>query len=267
MYNISVIKYLRWYYEAMMENYLAHSRKIITAVDEFDFMERIKPSAIMEYFQDLATVHAAEIGISCETMKERNLCWVLNRLSAVIERSPMLGEEITVTTFPHKPGIADALRDYYIFDGKGELLIRGTSRWCVLDIESKRVRRCAPLFDFDDSAYNPEFAVPDGNPQLADIDSLPDCSKSVSSGIVNITDLDRNGHMNNARYADIVVNSCGFDFYAAHTIKAFDFNFLSEMKAGNEYEVVVKNFDDTSYFEARGGNERKTVFRAAIDWK
>ena len=44
-----------------MNEFLSHSYKIVTAVDEFDFAERIKPSAILEYFQDLATVHADEI--------------------------------------------------------------------------------------------------------------------------------------------------------------------------------------------------------------
>lgn len=81
-----------------MSNYLQHSQKIVTAVDEFDFLERIKPSAIMEYFQDLATVHASEIGIGYGEMKEQNLCWVLNRLSAIIDKSPKLGEEIIITT-------------------------------------------------------------------------------------------------------------------------------------------------------------------------
>ena len=127
-----------------MSNYLQHSQKIVTAVDEFDFLERIKPSAIMEYFQDLATVHASEIGIGYGEMKEQNLCWVLNRLSAIIDKSPKLGEEIIITTYPHKPGLVDAVRDYYITDVSGESLIRGTSRWCVL-LNRKRlgvVRRC-----------------------------------------------------------------------------------------------------------------------------
>ncbi len=60
-----------------MNEFLSHSYKIVTAVDEFDFAERIKPSAILEYFQDLATVHADEIGIGYHKMKEGNLCWVL----------------------------------------------------------------------------------------------------------------------------------------------------------------------------------------------
>lgn len=249
-----------------MERFLRYSQKIVTAVDEFDFAERIKPSAIMEYFQDLATAHADEIGIGYEDMKARDLCWVLNRLSAVIDRSPALGEEIEITTFPHKPGLVDAVRDYYITNAAGESLIRGTSRWCVLHIRNKAVRRCAPLFAYDDSAYRPDFAVEDGNPQLPDIHSLQGEATKALQGKVQITDLDRNGHMNNARYADIVVNSCDFDYYASHTIKAFDFNFLSEMTVGAAYDVWQSTQQNTTYFEANGNARTNPVFRARIRW-
>ncbi len=253
-----------------MDDFLHHTQTIITAVDEFDFLERIKPSAVMEYFQDLATVHATEIGIGYEEMKEKNLCWVLNRLSAVVERMPAVGEPIVVTTYPHKPGIVDAFRDYYITDTKGNGLIRGTSRWCVLDIRNKAIRRCAPLFSFDDSQYNPEYAVADGNPQLPELNSISSACEWECTGKVRITDLDRNGHMNNARYADIVVNSCDFDFYSAHKIASFDFNFLSEAKIGDEYRVRVKTHENVSYFEANKGvnscGEQFPMFRAKITW-
>lgn len=245
---------------------LHHVMKAVTAVDEFDFAERIKPSAILEYFQDLATVHAEEIGIGFETMKERNLCWVLNRLSAVIDRQPEIGEEITLATYPHKPGIADAVRDYYITDSKGRSLIRGTSRWCVLDIQNKAIRRCAALFDYPESAYTTRSAVEGGNPQICDISQSAGDSESASRGKVNITDLDRNGHMNNARYADMAVNAVDYDFYSAHAIKAFDFNFLVEMKIGEEYSVRIKTAGSESHIQAESAKKNKAVFRAFIQW-
>lgn len=250
-----------------MNEFLSHSYKIVTAVDEFDFAERIKPSAILEYFQDLATVHADEIGIGYHKMKEGNLCWVLNRLSAVIDKQPKLGEEVILTTFPHKPGLVDAFRDYYVTDTKGNSLIRGTSRWCVLDMASKAIRRCSPLFNYPDSAYCPRFAVEDGNPQLPNIENAEGEIEWSSSGKVNITDLDRNGHMNNARYADMAVNACDFEFYSAHEPKAFHFNFLAEMKAGEGYEMQVKTKGDESYFEAVSTLKHKPVFRASVLWR
>ena len=247
-----------------MSDYLVHTQRILTAVDEFDFLARIKPSAVMEYFQDIANAHAVKLRVGFEDLKSQNLFWVLNRLSAVIEKQPTIGEPIIITTYPHKPNMADAIRDYIVENTNGETLIRGTSRWCVLDMNSKAIRRCAPIFKFNADEYNPEFALDEGNIRLPEIEEI-EGERRLRHGFVNITDIDRNRHMNNARYADLVVNTCDFEYYSTHSIKAFDFNFLSEMRVNSEYTVEMRTVDDKSYFEAKGNSECP-IFRARIVW-
>ena len=247
-----------------MSDYLVHTQQIFTAVDEFDFLERIKPSAVMEHFQDMAAAHAEELGVGFEDLKAQNLFWVLNRLSAVIDKPPIIGEPLTITTYPHRPNMVDAIRDYVVSNSKGETLVRGTSRWCVLDINSKAIRRCAPVFKFGADEYKPEFAVADGNIALPEIGKISG-ERRIRRGVVNITDIDRNGHMNNARYADLVVNTCDYDYYSTHSIIAFDFNFLAEMRVNDEYSVEMRTDGNASYFEA-AGNLGRPAFRARIIW-
>ena len=247
-----------------MSNYLVHTREITTAVDEFDFLGRIKPSAVREYFQDMAAAHAVELGVGFEDLKAQGLFWVLNRLSAVIDKLPVIGEPLTITTYPHKPNMVDAIRDYIITDAGGETLIRGTSRWCILDAENKAIRRCAPVFRFGADEYKPEFVLEEGNVRLPEIGEI--CGeKRIRHGVVNITDIDRNGHMNNARYGDLVVNTCDYEYYSTHTIRAFDFNFLAEMKVNDEYSIEMRTAEGASYLEAKGDSERP-IFRARIGW-
>ena len=62
------------------KKYLSHSSEITVALDELDFLERLKPAAALQYFQDLATVHADEIGIGFEEMSARNMLWVLSKI-------------------------------------------------------------------------------------------------------------------------------------------------------------------------------------------
>lgn len=246
--------------------YLHKTQTIATAVDEFDFAERIKPAAILEYFQDIATSHADDLGIGYERMRQMNMCWVLSRLRFEIDAFPALGEDIVVTTFPRLPRLAETARDYIVTDRFGKSLFRGTTRWCVLDIQSRKVCRCAPLFTYPNSAYTPVSVIPAGCEKLPALDALEGDTDRVFHDAAKITELDRNGHINNARYADIVVNSCDFDFYAGHTMKSFSINYLSEMLVGTRYTVGIKTRNNASYFEATADDDGKPVFRACVEW-
>lgn len=245
--------------------YLRHSQTFCTAVRDFDFADRIKPSALLEYLQEIAVAHATQLGVGYDAMCAKGLCWVLNRVGVRIERSPRPDERITAVTYPHKPGIADAVRDYLLTDKDGNVLVRATSRWCVLNIRSRAVARVAPLFAaYPDEAYDPAYALEDGNIQLP---PLAGDAYIATEDKVRITDLDRNGHMNNARYGDIAVNSCDHDYYATHTIRAFYVNFLSELKAGDRYRVRRADGDGQTDFEAEGSGRAYPVFRARIEWQ
>lgn len=251
-----------------MENYLKYEQKFITAVDEFDYLERIKLSALMQYFQDLATSHAGMIGVGFLEMKAQNLCWILSRLSLKIDSFPKLGEQITVTTFPRFPGLVDATRDYFVTDSSGKNIVHGTSKWCVLDINSHAIRRCSPLFKFDASKYYPLELYENGNQKIEDISEICENAQSVFCGDVRITDLDRNKHMNNARYGDIVLNSCDINFLSKNRINEFDINFVSELKMGDSFSVLRTVKNEYTYFEGiKNGSLKNVVFKARIKWE
>ena len=54
--------------EAIVSTYLMYQSTFETIVDEFDFLGRIKPSAILTYFQNAAVAHADLLGIGFEPM-------------------------------------------------------------------------------------------------------------------------------------------------------------------------------------------------------
>lgn len=248
----------------MKSNFLHREQDFIVAVNELDYMDRLKPSAIAQFFQNLATSHAVDLGIGFEEMKEKNLFWILSRMSVIIEKSPKLGEKIFVSTFPKKPNMVDAVREFYIMDENGDILVRATSKWCVVDVSSRSIRRCQPLFKSYDSEYTTESALENGNPQLPSLDTKI-LSDKVYNFEVLITDLDRNIHMNNARYGDIIINCCELEKLNEYSVKAFDINFLSELKIGEKFVVRKAEEGNYTYFEATK-NLSTIVFRAKIEW-
>ena len=47
---------------------------------DFDRYLRIKPSSVLELFQDAAGQHAEEIGVGYEEMAKRSYAWVLTKV-------------------------------------------------------------------------------------------------------------------------------------------------------------------------------------------
>ena len=145
-----------------MKKILKHEYNIVAAVDNMDFCDRIKPSAVLQHFQDIATEHANLLGIGYKETVANNCFWVLTKVAAEIDKQPQMGEKLRIATYPRKPTAVEATRDYYIFNSKNELIIRGSSKWCVLDIANRKIKRISEIFDYTDDYYRPDDAVEGG---------------------------------------------------------------------------------------------------------
>lgn len=237
---------------------LHYTKQTTGGVDDTDFAGHLKISAILRYFQDLATAHAEQLGIGFAAMQGRKQAWVLNRVCAEIAEHPHAEERLTTETYPHKPNAVDAVRDYYLYGEDGRLLVKGTSKWCVLDVETRAIRRVAPLFKFPPEAYTQRQAIADGCMPIEKANTQP-----VYEAVVRITDLDRNGHVNNARYGDMILNACSKEWLQENTVAGFSLHYMSELRYGNTYTVYGTPNQDG--FEGRCGDTE--IFRARVSWR
>ncbi|MDR2201143.1 MAG: hypothetical protein LBP26_00030 [Clostridiales bacterium] len=249
------------------KKHLNYKQNFTVAVDEVDYREILKPGAVMQYFQDLATTHAAILGLGYDVMLAQNLCWVMSAMSFRAAKYPRLGDVITAVTFPQKPRYAAAVRDCYILNGDGDVMIGGTSKWCLLDITTRAVKGCAHMFGYGEDEYFSSVPVEGGCRKVGAVSGFEASDVKKAEYAVRITDLDRNRHMNNARYGDVVLDTCAMDELNRRTIKRFDINFLSELFAGERFAVQKADAGNESYFEAAKAGDGGAVFRAVIGWE
>jgi acyl-ACP thioesterase len=221
----------------------------------------------MGYFQDIATEHADILGIGYNDLRSQGLGWVMIRMSFKIMQSPKVGETITIKTFPEKPKAADVNRGYYVVNKAGETIVTATSKWCVVDLNTHKVRRCSPLFTkFRDSDYIPTQPLDNANPK---IEKLSDYGETVGEPIthtVHVTDLDCNVHMNNARYGDVILNICGMEMLRENTVSRIDINFMSQLFIGDSFEVYKAQKDNVTFIEAKKCDSEVVVFRSRVEW-
>ncbi len=265
----TVVRYGKLVYNLCCMSKFLHLKDTVTiGVNDVDPFGKIRPGAVLGYFQDIATTHAEKLGIGYDAMKAQSLIWVMSRASFVVNRSPKLGEKLTVKTFPEKPANMRVDRDYYIVDKQNKPVILGSSRWCAVSFETHKIQRCAPLFaNFKKHSYIDVKPYEDTNKQVYPISETVGANE-VSEPMrftVRVTDLDRNIHMNNAVYGDIVLNACGIERLKTSTIKRLDINYLSELLPDEEYSVYKADISNETVFEGVK-NDGKVAFRALASW-
>ena len=247
--------------------YLQLTREITVTVGDTDFTRRLKPSAIMGYCQDIAAEHAEVLGFGYHDLLERNLSWILIRMSFIVFKSPQIGDVLTITTLPEVPKTIDVNRGYYIYNADGELVIAASSKWCAIDVNTHKISRLTYVFDKYTEADFVPFEPFDGtNPKISSFADYNE--KSLCSSFkVQVTDLDQNLHMNNARYGDIILNACGMEMLKEHQISHVDLNFVSQLFVNDKYEVYKSQKENTTFIEARNPDSDVVVFRAVVKWQ
>lgn len=171
-----------------------------------DINDYIKPACVFDYFQDIAGIHAKEIGVSYETLKEQNLAWVILYESYEIINMPPYLDNVLVKTWPKPKGRLEFEREYFMESLDGKALIKGISNWVVIDLNTRSLVRT------DRINYNGQYYNYTNYNEKTKRKIGLDYSKCTDyfDTVVTYDDLDHNGHMNNTRYLTHIYNNYDF---------------------------------------------------------
>lgn len=231
---------------------MKYKTKITLYNSYFDYNDRLTAKSILAIFQDVASIHAEDIGVGFSTMIEKNLYWVLSRVKYDIIKMPEINQTVIVETWPHEKGRIDFDRDMKITSEDGETLIMGTTKWCVIDIKNRTLQKTENVNYIGehctDINYNERFlkiTFPNEDPTYN------------FTHTVEFSDLDHNKHMNNTNYAILVLNAVKNKKFTH-----FEINYINECVFNDNIEISTINKDNSEYII--GKNNDKTAFTAYI---
>lgn len=196
---------------------------------------RAKPSALANALQEAAREHAHKLGWGVETLHEKQLYWVLSRIHVEIEDRPKYGSVVQVKTWPKGGSGLFAWRDF-IMEYSGNVILRATSSWALLDAQKGRPTTIDQLSDlFSDRADQHAIATP--------AEKIKPITEEKNS--VNITpaftDLDEIRHVNNTKYLDWAWSAITPE--QRKRTKGWTVNYLKEVKEGEDLTLAVGSVD------------------------
>ena len=180
--------------------------------------------SIFAFFQEIAWEHATLNGFGYNDLKSHNSFWVLSRMHIEIEKLPKWTDTVTLTTWPSGIEGPFALRDFVFSNEAGEMLIKATSSWLIVDATSRRPKRPDTYKD-SMPIYSDIRATQTNAPRII---TTKGEAIATTQHKVGVCDLDVNGHINNVKYTEWAVNLLPYSEYKDKPICCVDVNYLSE---------------------------------------
>ncbi|MCL2860857.1 MAG: thioesterase [Firmicutes bacterium] len=228
---------------------------------DLDFGLKIKPSAVLDIFQEAATLHASSVGMTHENMRDKGLFWVLSRIAFKIITHPKRFETLLVETWPLMPQGVSTRREYVVRNKKGEIMIKGSARWVLIDMNTMKIARLK-LDDFATlfGSFGDGEGLEGGAIQVR---AVATSSKNKTRKLESTySDLDVNMHVNNIRYAEYLYDALG-EYEIRQGIQSLHINYLSELSAKKEVILKIERTNNLVIVEGTSGIN--IVFRAQIE--
>ena len=224
--------------------------------------KRLGLVGLLAILQDVAWAHADHLGHGYEATMDRGGIWILSRQKLVMADWPIWRDELLVRTWVRSPRGPLVHRDYEMLIGDrkvGEC----TAGWLTLDVKTRKPVRPAP-------AETPWQCRADGalatTPEKIAV--RQDLAEAARFSVRN-SDLDLNGHVNNTRYAQWILDSAPPEAHRLYRVDSYEVSFLTEVQVGDAVAIEgaplgAPNPETSLHFQGRRLSDGAPAFAARL---
>jgi acyl-ACP thioesterase len=205
----------------------AFSHTFILAAEDSTEHPQARLLALLDVMQEAAGMHAEKLGVGVRELHAKGLTWVLARLHVKVSHVPPTGQTVHIVTWPSGRHRLFAVREFRLSDEAGDEVLRATSAWALMNMETRRPSRLDPHLPVFTS--HPERMVAD------DFLALPLPQRTDYAAIFQAVaaDIDINNHVNNLVYMDWTLRSLP-PAWRLGRLFTLEIAFLSEARLGDE---------------------------------
>jgi len=228
---------------------------------DVDLFDRLKLPSIFQMSQEVADEQCSEYGIGRNSIiEEYNACYAITRMHIRMYRYPKSLSDFCISTWP-SPNPKSIFTRYFTYEAhSGELLGAAVSQWVILNLDTRTIMKNDMI----------NLSYPDTSDTIPIISKPPTVFYDFKPRNTVVrkpvySDLDYNGHVNNAIYVQWICDLFEPHTYNERRIYTLDIKYRKEITYGNDVYIdyvdkkETNNFfvrgrtvDDITYFEATG---------------
>jgi len=221
----------------MLSNNTIFTQKYTVRYSETGANGRISCPNILNYFQDISTIHAGKLKISALDLIQNGLAWVIYQYRLNIFDYPPWDTELYLSTwrYPYKK-----LYELRAFEGKnkkGQMLFTGKCSWVMIQLDTKKPVRL--------DRHLPDILLTNAIEIENNFINIqpPDHPEKQSKRSVRMHHLDFNRHVNNVIYAQWALESVPFDIQTSMMPCSVDIKYYGDAILGDQLQCFTQCVD------------------------
>ena len=178
-----------------------YSMKSRVRYSEADSRQKMTFQALTNYLQDCCIFQSEDLGIGVDYLQEHAQAWFLASWQIVVERLPVLGEKITVKTWPYNFKGFYGYRNFTIEDAEGKICAYADSQWIFMDLKRERPARISDKM-LEEYQMEEPFKMDYADRKI----KLPEKMLEKESFQIRPEQIHTNHHVNNEQYIVMAKN-------------------------------------------------------------
>jgi len=230
-----------------------------------DFKDEMKTSVALALMEEVASLSAEELGFGYSYIKPHGYAFMVTNICMEFVRPVRLGEDIKVKTWPLPPSYVVFGREYLFETLEEECLLRASSRWCLVDMDTGKLLPSKIIEGQDYATYNTRRVIEDVKWKI----SMFSCDEGVLCYTLHVanSECDHNMHVNNTRYADYCLNCFSMQELSKCRLKKMSISYVKQCREGDVLQFYRKALANNQYLVQGVNSAHEVVVQASIDFE
>ena len=200
---------------------------------------KIKNRGILEYLENTGAYHSDLAGYGANDRKNTGVSWILLGWKLQVINRPKYGQTLTVNTWGRRMYKFYTYRDFEIFDNEGNKCAIATSKWCLVDIKTRKLSR---LTNDIIQKYEPEEKNVFSEEELDKLKLPENFSLEFKYKVIR-KDIDINKHLHNLYYLDLAYEALPEEVYEKRPFDNVQIMYKKEIKLGDTVNCKYANVE------------------------
>ena len=213
--------------------------RFLVGYGEVDAHNKMRLSSLLNYLQDVATMHSKTLGYGTKECLELGIGWLLLSWHLKMYSYPEGDSTIEIRTWSRGIKGIHARRAYEILDEEGNLIAEADSIWALVDINARKPIRPLPGMA---EAYSAIDRMPFENEKVRIAE--PEIVDSKISLKVQRRDIDTNRHCNNTKYIEYAIEAIPESLYDEKHIEELEIVYKKQVVYDETIEVTFSEISN-----------------------